>query len=119
MTNMEITEFMSDSAVLRELGRRLTRRRLDLQMTQEVLSRAAGVSKRTVERLEDGAAVQTSTLFRIYRALGLLGELDHLIPDHEERPMEILKLKGKTRQRASSPRKHDRSRARWKWGDER
>lgn len=119
MTNMEFSETMSDSAVLRELGRRLTRRRLNLQMTQEMLSREAGVSKRTVERLEDGAAVQTSTLFRIYRALGLLGELDRLIPDHEERPMEILKMKGKTRKRASSARKPDRSRDRWTWGDER
>ena len=39
---------MTDDAVLEEFGRRLARRRLNLQLTQAKLAEQAGVSKRTV-----------------------------------------------------------------------
>ena len=55
------THFLqSDGAVLNLLGERLGRHRLDHNLTQADLAAAAGVSKRTVERLEAGGSTQLS-----------------------------------------------------------
>jgi len=64
---MKIEGLLTDEVILEELGGRLARRRLELQLTQEMLAEQAGVSKRTVERAEAGATVQVSTLIRILR----------------------------------------------------
>jgi transcriptional regulator with XRE-family HTH domain len=109
---------LGDNAVLEELGRRLGRRRLALQITQAKLADQAGVSKRTVERIEAGAAAQTLSLIRILRVLDLLQGLDQLIPETGPRPMDLLKLKGKERKRASSSRVGAQSGEAWSWGDD-
>jgi transcriptional regulator with XRE-family HTH domain len=109
---------LGDDAVLGELGRRLGRRRLALQITQAKLAEQAGVSKRTVERIESGKAAQTLSLIRLLRVLGLLQGLDQLIPEIGPSPMDLLKLKGKERKRASSRRAADRSAEAWSWGDD-
>jgi transcriptional regulator with XRE-family HTH domain len=109
---------MTDDAVLEELGRRLERRRLDLQLTQAKLAEEAGVSKRTVERIEAGAAAQTLSLIRILRVLDILQGLDQLIPETGPRPMDLLKLKGKERKRASSSSATKQSGEVWSWGDD-
>ena len=54
---MVIRSSLSDGAVLEELGRRLEAIRLGRNQTQAQLARQAGVSKRTIERLESGAVV--------------------------------------------------------------
>ena len=51
---MKITKQATDAAVLTELGGRLTRLRLERNLTQAQLAEQAGVSKRTVQRLESG-----------------------------------------------------------------
>jgi transcriptional regulator with XRE-family HTH domain len=57
-------ESHKDSAILPELGLRLTQTRLDHNFTQEDLARTGAVSKRTVERLETGQSVQVSNFVR-------------------------------------------------------
>jgi len=52
MTRYEITKQATDDSVLAELGGRLARIRLDRNLTQAQLAEQAGVSKRTIERLE-------------------------------------------------------------------
>ncbi len=99
---MNITKMMTDEAVLAETGKRIARYRIDQQMTQAALAEQAGVSKRTVERVEAGASVQFSTIIRILRTLHLLPGLDRMIPPPSPRPMDLLRQKGKIRQRASS-----------------
>ena len=89
---MKILDASPDAAALLELGRRLTRSRLDRNLTQAALAREAGVSKRTVERLEAGESTQLGNLLRVLRALGLLGRLDSLVPDSPPSPVEQLRL---------------------------
>jgi len=113
---MADTHLLSDESVLEELGQRLTRRRLDQGLTQAQLANQAGVSKRTVERLEAGASTQLSNLVRILRVLGLQEDLLRLVPETGPSPMALLKLKGKQRKRASTRRKQSGSG--WGWGDE-
>jgi transcriptional regulator with XRE-family HTH domain len=114
---MKIEGLLTDEAILAELGGRLAQRRLELQLTQEILAEQAGVSKRTVERIEAGDTTQISTMIRILRVLGFQDRLDTLVPEAGPRPMDLLKLKGKVRKRASGKRKPTNE-IPWKWGDE-
>ena len=114
---MKIEGLLTDKAILAELGRRFAQSRLELQLTQEMLADQAGVSKRTVERVEAGATTQISSIIRILRVLGLLDRLETLVPEAGLRPMDLLKLKGKVRKRASGKRKPT-DEIPWKWGNE-
>ena len=112
---MQIDKLMSDAAILAELGKRLAQRRIDLQLTQADLAHEAGISKRTVERIEAGESAQMSNLIRICRVLDLLPGVDRFIPPAGPRPMDLIKNKGKRRQRASSSRRSAGRDDRWSW----
>ncbi len=114
---MIIEKPMSDNAVLEELGYRLSRHRVELGLTQAKLAKEAGISKRTLERIEAGESTQTSSLIRAMRVLGLLETLDLFAPDAGPRPMDLLKLRGKERQRASSKKQEETASEEWSWGD--
>ncbi len=116
---MKIASLLSDGAILQEIGERLHAIRLENNLTQATLAEKAGVAKRTIERLESGAvASQLSAFLRVCRALGLLTNLDVLIPERQISPMQLLKLQKKRRVRASGkkikspPLPHE-----WKWDD--
>jgi transcriptional regulator with XRE-family HTH domain len=115
---MQISELLSDDAILAELGRRISRCRIDQALTQAELAHQAGVSKRTVERLEAGASTQLASLIRILRVLKLLSNLDHAIPGGGPRPMELLRGKGKLRQRVSAADRVGEPDQPWSWNDQ-
>ena len=96
---------MSDQAVLEELGERIHRCRLDNDISQEDVARRAGVGRNVVQNVENGKIYTIMGLIRILRALGLIGELDRLFSDLGPNPLELVKLKGHQRQRASGRRK--------------
>ena len=66
-------------------------------------------------------AAQLSAFLRVCRVLGLLDRLDALIPEAKPGPMELLKLQGRKRQRASKASVQKSARvkegSRWSWGD--
>lgn len=101
---MKITPQLTDDVVLTELGARLARRRIDLQLTQEAVAEQAGIGKRTLERMEAGKAAQLTTLVRVLRVLDAMSGLESLVPEVGLRPMDLLQRKSKQRQRAYSPR---------------
>lgn len=107
-------KLMADGAILTVLGRRLARQRIAQNDTQEALATEAGISKRTLERLEAGQPSQLLTLIRVLRALNMLNLLETAIPEPEIRPVDLLKL-GKGRQRASTKQQQNKD---WVWGDE-
>ncbi len=115
---MSIDSLMTDKAVLKELGHRMARRRIAQEYTQEDLANEAGISKRTLERLEAGQPSQLLTFIRVLRALNMLDLLESAIPEAATRPMDVLKLKGKERQRVSVKRKKQPVENDWVWGDE-
>lgn len=117
---MKIEAANSDEAVLKEIGRRLARTRLERNLSQEQLALEAGVSKATIERLEAGEPVRSTSLIRALRALGRLDALDGLVPEPLPSPVERMRLRGRQRQRAGSPRRRPASDEAepWRWGDE-
>jgi len=108
---------MGDDAILAEIGKRLARRRVELDFTQAVLAEQAGISKRTVERLENGESIQMSTMIRILRILELLDAFDAVIPKGGPRPLDLLRTRGRERKRASSKKGESPSNRPWSWGD--
>jgi transcriptional regulator with XRE-family HTH domain len=116
---MRITDALTDIAVLHEIGERLERRRIDAGLTQARLAEEAGISKRTVERIEAGHSADFVILMRVLRVLKLLEALDQLVPDLPQSPLVLLKGRGRVRKRVGHPRAQqddapNPSRA-WKW----
>lgn len=114
---MKISKLLSDEAILSELGVRIATARLERNFTQATLSAEAGVSKRTIERLESGqVATQLSGFVRVCRVLGLVDRLDALIPEPVASPVAQLKLQGRTRKRASRAATTAKATKTWTWG---
>jgi len=121
----QFSNLLTDEAALKEIGLRLERRRLELNLTQLELAREAGLGKRTIERIEDGGSCQLGGFLRVLRALGILADLEALLPESKPGPMELLKAKGRERLRATGSRSRsdkETSRIRedatpWKWGE--
>ena len=101
---MKITSELTDAAVLQELGERLERRRIDAELTQAQLAEEAGISKRTVERIEAGDSTDFVMLLRVLRVLKLSEALDQLVPDMPQSPLALLKGRGRARKRVGHPR---------------
>jgi transcriptional regulator with XRE-family HTH domain len=115
---MRISGQNTDDAVMKELGERLARTRLERNISQQELATEAGVSKSTVERAERGAGANLSNLIRILRVLGLLDRLNTLVPEPLPSPIERLKLEGRRRRRAApAARADDTASTTWRWGD--
>jgi len=109
----------SDEAILAEIGDRVAAARLSRNLTQAALARDAGVSKRTLERLEAGESAQLTSLLRVLRALDLLGGLDALLPPPRPGPIELLEAGGRPRQRASGSRAEQETPGEpWRWDDD-
>ncbi len=118
MTNMKIEKTLTDEAILAEVGERITRRRLERQLTQAALARQAGIAKRTLERVEAGETAQMNTVIRIFRVLDLLPNLDQMLPTSKPGPLEVMRRKGKVRKRASSQQPRPAKDKPWTWGDD-
>lgn len=115
---MKITPGLSNTAVLRAIGARLAARRIAMGLTQAEAAEQAGVSKRTLERLEAGEAVQSPNLVRVLRVLGLLDALEAALPSADPGPMDALRREGRTRQRAPRTGVGEQPARPWRWGDE-
>lgn len=116
--DMKFDGLVNEKAWLAEVGERVARLRIDLGLSQAALAEQAGIGKRTLERLESGHSVQLSNFLRVLRVLGRLEGLEGLLPEGGPRPMDLLKLRGRERQRASPKRVSDEPNEDWHWGDE-
>ena len=112
---------MNAEQIESEIGKRLESARLVQNISQQDLAEKAGVSRRTIGRMENGQGVSFNTLIRIMRALNLTNQLEDLVPSLDIRPIDRVKKK-QVRKHASSPRKKDPStpstKTPWKWGDQ-
>lgn len=92
--------------VLNELRKRIKDIRISHSITQKELAKEAGVSYNTVIRLEN--------VIKIMRVLGILQNINLLIPEQELTPDEI--FKGITKRKQASRKTLQENE--WKWGDE-
>jgi transcriptional regulator with XRE-family HTH domain len=121
---MKMTNQSTDEVILNELGARLAHARLERNLTQAQLATQAGISKRTLERLESGhGGMQVASLVRVCRVLGLLEHFELLLPEPTPSPMMQLKQRGRQRRRASGVtpppfgQVSEAPQSPWTWGD--
>ena len=113
---MKISNQLVDDVILRQLGERLARIRLQRNLTQADLAIEAGVSKRTVERMGAGGPTQLVNLVRVCRALGTVEGFEALIPEPAASPVAQLKRRGYERKRASAA-KPPAPAGKWQWDE--
>ena len=98
------------------LCKRIENIRLSRNITQVHLAKEAGVSPRTIGRLEKGQGVSVDTLVRVLIALGIQQNLEALLPDPTVRPVERIDIGGSERKRAR-PGPSSNEQPSWSWGD--
>ncbi|PWC17615.1 transcriptional regulator [Brenneria roseae subsp. roseae] len=94
----------SPAAIAEELGERLKQARLNSNLTQSEVADLAGLSRKAVLNAEKGK-VQLEALIAIMAALNLTERLDNFLPPQDISPIQLARLQGKQRQRASGQRK--------------
>ena len=98
------------------LCQRLEKIRLSRNVTQTQLAEEAGVSTRTIGRMEKGEGVSLDTFIRILTALGVQQNLEVLLPDPTIRPIDRIKEKNNNRKRARPVHSVNKNNE-WSWGD--
>ena len=98
------------------LCKRLESIRLSRNITQTQLAEEAGVSPRTIGRLEKGQGVSMDTFIRITMALSIQQNLEALLPDPTVRPIERVGMGAQARKRARPSKPIDEPPT-WSWGD--
>jgi transcriptional regulator with XRE-family HTH domain len=114
-------EIMSNQQIEAEMGDRIRRRRLDMNISQTELARRAGVARRTITSVENGEGCSLLTLIALVRALRALPWIDQFLPDPEISPMALL-AESEGKYHVKRARKHagraKKPLGEWKWGDE-
>lgn len=95
----------NDAAHQRDLGARLQAHRLNQNLSQAELAAATGLARKTITNLETGHGGTLLTLIAVLRGLNLLGQLEAFIPAPGPSPIQLVKLAGKQRRRATGRRK--------------
>lgn len=113
---MKINSENNNSAVLSELGARIKRNRIDMQLSQQDFAAKAGISTRTLSAAENGEDIRLSSLLRILRTLNCLDNIDLLLPELAFDP-ESYRTLGRERKRVSRT-SESKATSEWKWGDE-
>jgi putative transcriptional regulator len=101
---------MGDAAIIKELGIRFQRERLNKNISQADVAQKAGVSRRSIQNFELGRPCTTTLLVRVLRALGKLEAIESFLPEPGPSPLQLAKLKGHERLRAGTPRHKSRKR---------
>ena len=100
-----------------DIGLRLAKLRLARNITQDSLAKEAGISVRTLRRLEAGNPSSLDTFLRIAVALGLADEVAGAIPANQIRPIDRMQFRGRERRRARAAGREAPTKP-WVWGEE-
>jgi putative transcriptional regulator len=96
---------IGDEAALKDFGKRLEEYRLNRNQTQNQIAEEAGISRRSVYKIEKGESVNITVLIRLLRVYGLLDRLEALVPLPDVSPIALLEAGKKKRRRAAGAHK--------------
>ncbi len=94
---------LSDKQIEKELGQRVKALRLRKNVTQKSLAEATTLSLNSIKSIESGRA-KLSTFIAVLRELEALDHLDNFIPEISISPIQLSKMQGHVRKRASGER---------------
>jgi len=99
-----VFDTLTPHAIATELGDRIKIARLNVDLTQKELAKKAGLSLKAVTNSEKGTSTLES-IIAILVALELTEQLNSFIPKQEISPVQLAKLQGKKRKRATGTSK--------------
>ncbi len=92
---------MNTQETLKLIGEKIRRYRLNRNMSRKEVAKICGVSLMSVVRLEEGSGTTLSNFIRILSAINALDSFEAFLPMPAISPLQLAKLEGKVRQRAS------------------
>ena len=93
---------LSDTAILKQIGARMRACRIARGLKQQDLAEESGVGVSTIAKIENGQSVALSLFVSVMRTLGLLENIELLVPEQKTSPMDLLKMQRKKVQRVRS-----------------
>ena len=112
---VKINENENEQAIIKELGFRIKQYRISLNITQNELAVKCGVSTSTVVRIENGEDSIFSNYIKILNGLGLIQNVDVLIPEAQPDFKALFENKS-PRQRVKI--NHSNQKSNWVWGED-
>jgi len=95
---------LPDPAILKEMGSRIRQLRLNRNMTQQELALQAAVAFGVVRKMERGESHNILATLRVFRVLRVLDAFLAALPAPMPSPIQMAKLQGKARVRATAVR---------------
>lgn len=92
---------LSDAELVKFLGNQIKNLRLNKNISQQELAAFTGLERSTISKFENGRAASLLTFVQILRGLKKLDWLDSLKEAAQLSPLQIAKLEGRKRKRAS------------------
>jgi transcriptional regulator with XRE-family HTH domain len=94
----------TNKTVAFDIGRRLKNLRLSKNYSQKEIAERSGLSLKAIQNAKKGDS-KLLTYIKILRALNSLASLESFIPEITISPLELARMEGKKRIRASGTRK--------------
>ena len=113
---MKITGYENNAGIMAELGQRIKDTRIAMNYTQIEMEEQSGVALRTILRIEKGESVNFESILNVLRVLGVLPNLELLLPEQTVRPTDLADQKPK-RKRVTKSRMNSEADA-WVWGED-
>ena len=113
---MKITGYENNTVIMEELGQRIKDTRISMRYTQADMEEKSGVALRTILRIEKGESVSMENMLNVLRALGVLSNLELLLPEQSVKPTDLADQKPK-RKRVTKSQKRPAAGA-WVWGED-
>ena len=99
-----ISYAQSDQAILKDLGQHFRQQRLSRNLTQVELAKRGGLDPGVLRKIEAGKGYNITAFIGALRALELLEGLSVAVPSPLPSPLDLAKLKGHERERATAKR---------------
>ena len=114
---MKAIEELDDSALMKEIGRRIAFLRRSSCIKQEELAEKAGISRYALSRLENGAGgIRLESFLSVLRCLNVLNRLSAVLPEPMLTPIQLAEMEMKGKPLPKRVRTLSRSAAQV-WGD--
>jgi transcriptional regulator with XRE-family HTH domain len=97
----------SDIDLAKQIGAFVKHHRMQQNITQENLSKDAGISRSTLSLLERGETVTVATLLTVLRALNKLSVLDIFSIEQTISPLALAREEKKRKKRATGKKEDD------------
>jgi len=113
--NAKFSYLMSNEALLRLLGTQIRQIRLNKNLSQTELGKSAGLSRSAISDMESRGMGTMTSFIQILRALEKIEILDQFITEAPVSPIQIARLRGKARKRASGNQQSEENKEVSEW----